>query len=109
MDACAEVPPQLMSSLVCTPGCQIRHLGSIWRIRHYTGRSPKSATPGQTYFLFRTRNLLWAGPTYGGASGACQAHYWLKPLHQEEGKSLIWTKFRLNRTQPANGDLWRLA
>ena len=29
--------------------------------------------------------------------------------HQEEGKSLIWTKFRLNRTQPANGDLWQLA
>ena len=30
------------------------------------------------------------------------------PPHQEEGKSLIWTKFRLNWTQPANGDLWQL-
>ena len=29
--------------------------------------------------------------------------------HQEEGKSLIWTKFRPNWTQPANGDLWQLA
>ena len=27
----------------------------------------------------------------------------------ERSQSLIWTKFRLNRTQPANGGLWRLA